>query len=209
MRTYLILHLYAHFSRHKVKSLVFSEVIKPIFRSNLISAHNLLSQPFQNFCTFIHKFLSTIFLPLSPPRPLFSLLCFLCRCFVVVIFIMNISETHIADVLDATRAYVCVDKHTHHVAFRCIGPHVVCVDVSRIGFLYGPQCARDGVEKMMGALKNTFYHEKWLESNVKVVKCKPFHFSGCFIHWSTGKGLNGVNQKVYIVIFFFNNKKDI
>lgn len=73
---------------------------------------------------------------------------------------MNISETHVTDVLDATHAYVCVDKHTRHVAFRCIGPHVVCVDVSWIGFLYWPQCARDGVEKMMGALQNTRYREK-------------------------------------------------
>lgn len=40
-----------------VKSLVFSQVIKPKYQSNPISAQNLLSQPFQNFCTFIHKFL--------------------------------------------------------------------------------------------------------------------------------------------------------
>lgn len=66
---------------------------------------------------------------------------------------------------------------------RCIVPHSVhgCILnwISSLALM----CTR----QRRGALKTYFNMESDLKKNVKVGKSKPFHFSGSFICWSTGK----------------------
>lgn len=104
------------------------------YRSNPIFAHYilifLLSQPSTDFCTFIN----TLLYSLPPPLSFyFALLCFLCCCFVFVIFILNMPELAEAHITDVQRIYrcvirMCLCRHTHkymHDMLRRIGPQSV------------------------------------------------------------------------------------
>lgn len=183
-----------------------ASISKPIYIGQTLFLHTI--------CYFVsptHPQISApslttfFFLSLPPPPSLsFALLCFLCRWFVFVIFILNVSELAEAHIRDVQRTKKCVRRvclrgHTQeymHDVFRCIGPHSVHGCVLN-WILYWPRCARDWEKKIIGALKTYFNTEYDLNEMWKWGNLNHSTLSGYFIHLSTW----GESESLYCNFF--------
>lgn len=190
---------------------------KPIYRSYPIFIHHIslspaFSQPFLN--PFQQEAFSC-HSPLNIHLFLFFLFWsafFLCCCFVFVIFIrvrtcrspphgcfffflvsVRTDMQYITQRCMPVRTvclHVCLCGQTHlriHNVLKCIRPHTHgCISI--LISLTAPGVHETETRKQLVHLKHIL---AWKKNDLKEMyemgKPRPFHLSGCFIHWSAGK----------------------